>query len=252
MVSVQESSRRRRLISASCKGILPHDQMMSIVHLCDQQFGHSEQLLPVRLFRSAQLILNFSADAARTLVRRFAEKQHLSADALGPDPLSASENVVNRNESKQSNESRQSDETNHFKEPEPLPKRAVSVAQTLNTREKSAREIVFEFVVGKLLSRLDAANRSDVATYLLQSVSQAQLLAQTKVMLGGWIRGNAQQTSDMTPVSPDDMSQVFDLVYSWYCEILGPVRADKAVAEVINHAEALLPEAREFSPRKLL
>ena len=237
MVSQQEASRRRRLISASCEGVLSQEQTLSIIHLCDQQFANSEQMLPFRLFRSAQIILNYPAELSRTLVKRFTEKQSLPDEALGPDPLgdyyALNETLV------------VDDRTPLFKRRKPTP-------GTLNTVEKTARDVVFEFVIAKLLSRLDASDRPEVQSYLLKSISKAAIASETRVMLSGWIKGDAHQTADMTPVKADDMSLVFELVYGWYCEIFGPIRADQAITETINQAETLLPEANEFSPRRLL
>lgn len=248
-ISPQESSRRRRIVFATCMGVLSEQESLSVVRLCDQQFGGAERLLPFRLFRAAQMILNFSPDVSRTLVRRFNEKELLPSTALGPDPVEANGNL-----SAPSEQPYNDGNTIAINEPVPIAikRHKAAAPQTLSTVEKTARDIVFEFVIGKLLSRLNAGNRPEIQKYLLDSVGQADLNAQTRVMLSGWIKGDMNATSDMTPVRPEDMSLVFDLIYSWYCEIFGPVRTDKTIAEIINQAEALLPEAAEFSPRRLL
>jgi len=249
-ISPQEASHRRRLVFASCNGILPYQDSLSVVRLCDEQFNSVERLLPFRLFRAAQMILNFSPDVSRNLVRNFNEKELLPTTALGPDPL---ENELLAKETAQAAfAANNHGNTIAIDEPVPVKVHKSPAPQVFNTVEKSARDVVFEFVIGKLLSRLNAGNRPEIKKYLLESVGLADLNAPTRVMLTGWIKGDSKATTDMSPVLPDDMSLVFDLIYSWYCEIFGPVRSDKTVAEIINQAEALLPEAAEFSPRRLL
>lgn len=62
---------------------------------------------------------------------------------------------------------------------------------------------------------------------------------------------NGRSVADMTKTAEKTMARMVHVLYFAACEALGPVRGDRLLSLAVSAAEEL-PEARRYSPRKLL
>lgn len=110
-------------------------------------------------------------------------------------------------------------------------------------------------VLGELLTQLvDGAVRSRKLEDLIESLGfdGAELTAASARAATQWVTHELRDARAFAAqVAEADRRSIVNLVYVALCEAIGPVGADRVLAQATQQAERL-PEAIEFSPRQLL
>ncbi len=225
IIAPQEASRRRRLVYASCQGVLSEKDSLTMVALCDSNFSQVETFTPFRFFKEAQTRFNLSATLVKTLMQRFNESQQISLDQLvdpTPSAMSAS-----------------------------MPAGGPGSIAGYNDGTKTAEQIVFEQLVARLFSYLQLQQQPNVKNYLSGVLSKSKMPQAAKTVLVDSLQVGVFSPSAQKLASPE-MIAVLDVLYSSYCELYGPVQADQIFSSIMSEVEMNVPEARQYSPRQFL
>lgn len=111
---------------------------------------------------------------------------------------------------------------------------------------------LFTHMLSGLLERVamhDAKIEAAIRTYLIDKLSALPLPTLTKRELVQWITHKLPEIG--APLTPEGARHLLNLAYVLVCEYLGPVVADRYLAETVRQSEGL-PEARMMTPRSLL
>ena len=233
VIAPQEASKRRRLVYASCQGVLSEKDSLTMVALCDNQFSQVETFTPFRFFKEAQTRFNLSAALVKTLLQRFTESQKISIEQLA-DPMPSSVGMTAMT---------------------PLtgaaPMAGTAPGTGYEDGTKSAEQTVFEHFVGKLFAYLQVEQQPKIKNYLGGVFNKGKMTATAKTLLMQTLQNGYFMPQTQKLKSPD-MISVLDVLYSCYCELYGPVQADRIFSSITSEVETSVPEARQFSPRQFL
>lgn len=111
---------------------------------------------------------------------------------------------------------------------------------------------LFAHMLSRLLEQVathDARIESAVRTYLMDKLIALNLPTRTQRELVQWLAHKLPELD--APLTPEGARHLLNLAYVLVCEYLGPVVADRYLAEAVKSAEGL-PEARMMAPRSLL
>ena len=233
-IAPQEASKRRRLVYASCQGVLSEKDSLTMVALCDNQFSQVETFTPFRFFKEAQTRFNLSAALVKTLLQRFTESQKISIEQLA-DPMPSSTGGMTA--------------MTPLTGAGPLAGTASAVGYEDGTR--SAEQVVFEHFVGKLFAYLQTEQQPKIKNYLGGIFTAGKMTPIAKTLLMQTLQ-NGSFMPQVQKLNSPDMISVLDVLYSCYCELYGPVQADRIFASITSEVETGVPEARQFSPRQFL
>lgn len=118
-----------------------------------------------------------------------------------------------------------------------------------------SEKVVFSTLLQNIMTGFAHQNLclKDLRKYLLVNLRDLRLPRGTKDTLQSF-SGSIETNGSCSPINSSlkvaDMSGFIDLIYSWSCDAIGPIITDKLFAEAIQKTE-LLPEARDFPPKKL-
>jgi len=245
VISPQEASKRRRLVYASCQGVLSEKDSLTMVALCDNHFSQVETFTPFRFFKEAQSRFNLSPALVKTLVQRFTESQKLAIEHL-VDPLQSSMSGMSGMSAAPQMGAPQMG-TPQMGTPQ-MPAQ-MPAPPTVDNSNKSPEQVVFESFVAKLFSYLQIAQKPNIQSYLSDVLESTKMPQQAKSMLVQSVQAG-QFIPQALPSS--DMASVMDVLYSCYCELYGPMQADRIFSSIVSEVEMTVPEARQFSPRQFL
>ncbi len=214
-VSEQEAARRRRVINTALKGVLTEKEILQAVDIWEKNFYNSLSFRIPSFISKAQEGLNFSDEVKRDLLRSLNRSLATPLESLEPDPL---------------------------QKQEALPKE----------RPLTGEYVVFDFLLSTLLASLDDQDIQGLQNNLLIRLPSTSLGSIAKQKLSEW--SSSITTDSIKQITsgfkPNEMSEVLDVLYNFFCETLGPVKTDHIFAETIRNAEHL-PEARNFPPKQL-
>lgn len=232
-ITPQEASKRRRLVYASCQGVLSEKDSMTMVQLCDSHFAQVETFTPFRFFKEAQTRFNLSAPLVKTLMQRFTESQKIAIEQLADPSSGMSAGAMTAMPGVPS-----------------VPSPSMPAPSGDVNAGKSAQQVVFESLVAKLFSYLRIPETPNVRNYLADVVASSKLAAPAKDLLTQSVQ-TGSLVSQQALKAPD-MASVIDIMYSCYCELYGPVQADRIFSSIVSEVEMTVPHARQFSPREFL
>jgi hypothetical protein len=110
-------------------------------------------------------------------------------------------------------------------------------------------------VMGALISQLvDGAARAKQVEELAHctNFAEAAISPPTLSAANQWVRGGCTDSLGFANLVPDkERAAVVNVVYIALCEAVGPSVADRILGQAVQHVERM-PEAAEFSPKKLL
>ena len=215
-ISELEASRRRRLINHSLKGVLSEQEVLQAIDIWEKNFYNSPVFRIPSFIAKAQNGLNLTDETKRVLIKNLNSNLSSPLAALGPDPLQKQAQVATKND-------------------QPL----------------AGEYVVFNSLLLTLINSLDPSGIQSLQDYLINSLpnNSSSIVNQTLTDWGKSI--NTDQVMEITSgLNPTYMSEILDILYNFFCEILGPMSADRFFAEAIRGAENL-PEARGFPPKQL-
>ena len=242
-----EASRRRRLVYASCQGVLSEKDCMTLVALCENQFSQVETFTPFRFFKEAQTRFNLSASLVKTLVQRFTESQKLSLEQLA-DPMPSSSAMTPMTAMTPVASAGTPGTPGTTGPVMTAPATSAAVGYDAN---KTPEQIVFEHFVGKLFAYLQIVQQPNVQNYLAKLYSTSKMPQAVKNLLMSCVQAGSFMPTEEQLTSADRISTL-DMLYSSYCELYGPVQADRIFSSITSEVEMSVPEARQFSPRQFL
>jgi hypothetical protein len=111
---------------------------------------------------------------------------------------------------------------------------------------------VLESLLGGFLTRVEAHDGHAalrVRVYVIEHLAGLAGARDAVQALGRWLGQQGRHLAE--GLDEPTMRRVVNLCYVGACEHVGPVAADRALAEAIREAEET-PEARSYAPRRLL
>ncbi len=212
-ISEQEASKRRRVINSALKGILTNKEILQAIDIWEKNFYNSPTLRIPSFIGKAQKELNFSDEVRKSLLRSLNKSLASPLESLEPDPYQK---------------------------------------QTSTEKKPVGKYSVFNFLLTTLLTNLGDGEIKILQEDLHANLSNANLSVASKQDLNKWFTSIA--TSNVKQITSNlklaEMSEILDMLYNSFCEILGPMKTDQAFAQALRDAEKL-PEARNFPPKQL-
>ena len=125
--------------------------------------------------------------------------------------------------------------------------------RTMSLASRPREMIVFESVLNDFLDALGKMDLHGIDT-IMQSIRndtpKIDLSEHQKRTLLAWIEARKDQVLNLV-LEQAQMATIVNISYVVACKLLGPVKSDYFLARAIENAEKL-PEAMDFTPRKLL
>ena len=234
MLTVEDLTRRRRMVAHALREHLPGPVVLAAVRLCDDEFSRDPAFSLVKFLDRLTAADGSVAAVRPTLFVSLQKARMLSPDALGADPLPKRARAAPA--------------------PPPAPARAAADAPPPPRAAPAAGgwDGVFNALLESLMSSLRRHHFALPAQALGHLSAEADGLGLSPAAgqeLNAWLKSGAPSFTPRT--TRREMHLVVHAFYLWACEALGPVGTDRLLTAAVREAEAH-PAATRHPPQSLL
>ena len=218
-VSVEEKSRRRRILYSSLDKGTPAEVVQLAIDLLDNEFGAQSDMKYSALIKRLQEISNHDAFRSANLLGRIMMVRNKPVEVIGPDP---------------------SDQNAGSNSGSAAPKTQPQVVL-------KGRDLVFNTLLKNITAAVAKQKQGSEESYRENFVKNAlhlDLGRNCATKLVSWAKSNAEMSSIVG--SDKDLQKIVNTAFVWLCQKFGPVAADKILLHAVSQTEQL-PEAFDDS-----